>query len=544
MAFENEKDEFWDLSRIVPKKKPLSKFATESPVRDYSLPGTETQDSCEERRLTFPDASITSCEEEIYVPSWSRLIKSVTIRRKNDKYDFYDSFRKSAILYFDVTADKCDFAQFYSYMPQYSQLKDSQKSYYFYWRSEMRRGKYIKTDYSYLYLAVYEIINLPDLIPPEKGIRMLTDLWRAYRHDLPRIDFYFAIWVQDYCLIHKLPCPTDEISDFVFDILSTTSLKEFYLTDIAGAGEKGLITMLTYLSGYDYRKGKYRDGNPDAPEDRRKRQAELYKAHMNGSLLEVFRNNVEGSFSGMVEAKTKEIVRDAFPNSLATHSVKSQMRIEYHSLTDDPELSERITAAVRYAENRMRALIGVKSRLAVKGLPADYKRTLDGYFDALDARERALRAKENEPAYEKFYSAPIERMSVQSADEIESISWMTTARLVESSDENTQEDIITSHVTENPTLKEAPIDDSTNDDADLMGLSGMDIALVAGLAGVYTPKYGDVPKGVELENSVDKINEAFSDAFGDILIEEYDGEYQIIEDYMEDAKEWLLKIQA
>lgn len=540
MAFENEKDDFWDLSRIVPKKRPLTKFLTENPVRDYVITGDESKSENENRRLSYSDSEKTDESEESYVPDWSTLIKRVTVRKKTDKYDFYDSFRKSAILYFDVSAPPCDFAQFYSYMPQYSQLKESQKSYYFYWRSEIRRGRYIKTDYSYLYLAVYEIINLPDLIPPNKGIEMLVDLWRAYRRELPRIDFYFSIWIQDYCLIHKLPCPTDALSDFIFEILPSSPLKEFYLTDIGGAGERGLMTLLAYLSSYDYRKGKFVSGNPDAPEDKRKRQAELYRAHMNGALSEVFKRNVEGSLSRNSSENVREIVRDSFPNSLATHTVKSRLSIEYHSLADDPEVSERVTAAVRYAENRMRALIGVKSRLSVKGLPDDYKRTIDGYFDVLDARERAIRAKESEPEYEKLYAAPIERLSVESADKIEAISWMTTARLVEGDEDEWREDIPPSeeYIT-------GPSEAKTEEKCETvytMGLSGDDIAFIASLVGFDGNKYGKIPVGILRDEAKDRINEAFYDSFGDVIIDECDGEFTIIEDYTEDLKAWLLKI--
>ena len=240
MSFDSrneEKDGFWDIEKLIPKKKAptLSPFATKPAVVDYSVAvptSDNTEKKREEQKLTFAGMRMEEGEAETtYFPE-NTLIKSVTVRRPKERYDFYDSFRKAALLYFDCPGEKCEFAQFYSYMPQYSQLTKAQKSYYFYWRQEMRCGRFIRTDYSYLYLYVYEIINLPDRIEPEKGIKLLTSLWREYRKALPRMDMYFSIWVRDYCLVHELPCPINEIKDFAFDVIRISDFKEYYFTSI------------------------------------------------------------------------------------------------------------------------------------------------------------------------------------------------------------------------------------------------------------------------------------------------------------------------
>ena len=66
-------------------------------------------------------------------------------------------------------------------MPQYEQMSASQLAYYLYFRDEVRNGRYIKTDNSYLFLYVYEIINLPDKIPPASGALLLSRIWSVYR---------------------------------------------------------------------------------------------------------------------------------------------------------------------------------------------------------------------------------------------------------------------------------------------------------------------------------------------------------------------------
>ena len=275
----DEKDDFWDLDKLVPKKRSasLSPFTTKPTVKDYYVdvnvsmnvnvnvsvnPGEPRDDKAlqtidgraEERKLTVTAQRAAEYgEERVYYPE-NTLIKSITVKRYKDKYDFYDNFRKAAILYYDCPGEKCDFAQFYSYMPQYSQLNKAQKSYYLYWRSEMRQGRFIKTDYSYLYLYVYEIINPPDVVEPERGVKLLCRLWKEYRKALPRIDMYFSIWVRDYCLVHELPCPISELHDIIFDVIRISDFKEYYFTSIGTTSRDGVWSLIAYLSDYDWHK--------------------------------------------------------------------------------------------------------------------------------------------------------------------------------------------------------------------------------------------------------------------------------------------------
>ena len=536
---ENERDDFWDLSKLVPKKKTMSQFATKSPSVLYA-PNSDTVEKPKrddsERKLDLSGVNLDA-EAEIYTPKNHSLIKKVVIKKHLDRFDFYDSFRKAAIVYFDYKTDKCDFVQYYSYMPQYSQLSPSQKSYYFYWRDMIRQGKFIKTDYSYLYLYVYEIINLPDLIPPEDGLSILISLWREYRGPLPRLDLYFSIWVQDYCLIHKLPAPTERISDFIFDVISSSAFPEFYLSDWKCASEHGVVSILAYLSDYDYRRGKYADGNPDSSEDRRKRQAELYKMHIE-SAMRIILFEIEHVISlGGADASIKTLRRDAFPNSLCTHAVKRRLEIEYYSIGATSSLRIGITAAVRYAENKMRGLMGVKSRLAVKGLPDNYKAILDGYFEALEKRERRIREEESVPEYERLYSAPKEKLSLKSADIIEASSWGTTERLVAFDD-------FVDDAADEPLTVPSDADNTCTDTAEAADTYGLDNASLDYLSHliVCDASVGIQQSDFELEAIVERINEAFADNFGDIIIESDGFDFKIIDDYKEDVKEWLSTI--
>ena len=530
---EREKDDFWDIDKLVPKRRAsLSPFASAEPTHTYGVNSVDTpRRAAEERKLTAL-ATVTRKEDVTYVPEHHSLIKRVTIKHVNDKYDFYDSFRKSALLYFDCKGAKCEFAQFYSYMPQYSHMSVSQKNYYFYWREEMRHGRFIKTDYSYLYLYVYEILNLPDRIAPEEGIRLLCTVWREYRDKLPRIDLYFSVWVQDYCLVHSLPVPHSYISSFIYECMGATAFKEFYLSDIREVGFAGIEAILASLSDYDWRRGKFASGRAGDSVSSVITDDATYKKHMERAmyllLSQIWDTHVLGGND------TAVITRNAFPNSLCTHTVKCALEIEYVSLSASEELRRSVTAAVRYTENKLRALLGVKSRLAVVGLPDSYKRVVDGYFETLFAEEQRRVREAQRPEYEKLYEAPREQLSFVGADEIERASWITTARLVEAEGED---EITPEPATVEPVLLDDPITEAYPQEAS--GPESEEIRYLAHLLGVgeeYTP-----PAGIPEEAIAEKINETFLDLIGDVVLEDMGEGYEIIEDYRKDVSEWLMK---
>ena len=541
MDRKEEKDDFWNLEKLIPRKKTssLSPFSSKPTVKDYSVSApadtsvTETEkNKAEDRKLNLDGMkSFEYGEEKVYYPE-NTLIKSITVKKYKEKYDFYESFRKAAILYFDCPGEKCEFAQFYSYMPQYSQLNKAQKSYYFYWRAQFRQGKFIRTDYSYLYLLVYEIINLPDKIEPERGVKLLCRLWKEYRKALPRIDMYFSIWVRDYCLIYGLDCPVGEIQDFIFDVIRASDFKEYYFTDVGKTGREGVWPLIAYLSDYDWHRGFYSVVGKEQDENYAKK-SDMYKTLLEGAMRVILPSVWQECMKEKEEGKLVRISRSAFPNTLCTHAVKSKLDIEYYPLADASELRAGITAAVRYTENKLRALFGAKSRLSVKYIPKEYKELIDCYFDELIRKSESKVNRRNAPEYERQYDAPREELSFDGADEIERLSWDTTARLCDT--DEYQEQIDTPDVIAEgdiPDSDAAAVSDTSK--SNTYGLARSDISYISDLLTSSAGGYG-----IDDEATVERINEAFSDAIGDVIIENTGDGFAIIEDYREEICEWL-----
>ena len=528
MADRQTKDDFWDIEKLLPKKKSaLSPFATHSPMAEYTdlvPPASKRADDAECRlSATVPSGNLTP-SAETYVPAHQKLLRRVTVRRYEGRYMFYDSFRRAAELYYDVHGSPSPFVPFYSYMPQYQQMSREQKDYYFYWRDEVRAGRFIRTDVSYVYLYAYEIINLPEKQSPEQGLRQLLLLWKTYRKELRGIDKYFSVWIQDFCLIYRLIPPADLLDGCLAELISLTTFKEFYLFDTDAMTADGLRSLLFYFSDYDYHTSRYYTAD----------SREAFEGHMCaviGPLLSRVLATVD-----MAYAPTSLLVREAFPNSLCTYEVKCRLEIEYYPLARAAELRSAITAAVKYTENRLRASLGVKSRLAVRGLSEEHKAHIDVYFDTLFRKTLAEQRRRSTPEYEHKYDAPKEALSFIGADDIERISWKNTMRLVVDAESEDP----TEHAPEERLDGVAPLAEqaATSPSADTVDGQRLSAAQIAFVAGIL--RDGDRPCGMEADVLAEAVNEAFLDILGDIILEQVNGAYSLIEDYREDVEAWAL----
>lgn len=382
------------------------------------------------RALHTPaDVRPPMCEAVLqYVPQHP-FLRSVSISRWPQRYRFFDRFLNDAKRFWNRGAPPCPYEAFYAYMPQYHMMSAAQAQYYFYWRACVRRGEYPQTDYSYLFLYCYEIINLPQLIKPAQGLAALCALWLAYREQFTRLDRYLGEWVTDYCLIHRLDAPLDVLGGIVPQLLSKVSLKEFYI--LPGATPAGWFTpsLCDALSDYDWRQSKYctQAARP------------LFTQHLYGAVqafLTVLMQEKE-DISAALGLQSIVQNRDAFSGALCSYEAKRQIRVELVSLSRSYEMRCMMSDAYKFAENGIRAYLGIRARLSTPALSETAKAAMRRYFDehlpsaAKRAREEKKRQAqaETEPRYAAFYETEKTPLSAANARRIELDSWETTALL-------------------------------------------------------------------------------------------------------------------
>ena len=102
-AYDKNADDFWDVSKLVPKKKPTAtQFSSSVKTHSVEIGVAENVNGIPEadKRLNYDklgSESVASSEKrpESYAPTGSRLVERVTIRPSVDKYFLWYALSQS-----------------------------------------------------------------------------------------------------------------------------------------------------------------------------------------------------------------------------------------------------------------------------------------------------------------------------------------------------------------------------------------------------------------------------------------------------------------
>jgi len=493
------------------------------------------------------------------------LIRQITIRRWINDFSFYGRFAHDA----EISHRKSGHPQdglaavpFFAYVPQYSQMNNKQLRFYLWFRDQTKTGIYPSVDMAYVVLYVFEVLNLPHLIPPSEGIEILCNLWVQYRQKYPRLDSYLCEWVPEYSMIHDVPLP-DCISPILPDIVRKAQFKEFYLDFIREADQRDMEMLSSILleaySDYDYRKSRYYNTNKN-----------IYDTEIRNALLHVLTDAWQKKRDIFTLDRIYRLTRDAYCGAIAQTDVKRRIDISFTSCIRSPETRKFVTDIVKYAENRLRLRLRIKSKLGTDGISATNKQLVDEYFgEEPPAAGKHGKNNTSEPDYLKQYEADSVGFDFTSAGTIEAVSWNNTGLLTEDNSfmtsvpgTQTEEfmnedaephtlsgelstdtaDTLLGNIpspdacvpaTANPLPDAVPAVSETAED-----LSLEKAAVQALIAGNFTAFCRE--RGIFPSRMADTVNEIFLDLIGDILIE--DGgtgtDFHILDDYREDAETW------
>ncbi len=529
-----DRDTFWNIDSLVPKtKKKNIRPIEKKRLVDYYVDEETDTNRADLSIGRIEGSNVIKRPTLDYAPRHD-LIKRVVVEHIPDKVDFHSNFARAAHLYFDTVGGECEYVPFYSYMPRYPQLNDKQKKYYFYFREKVREGEYIKCDKSYLDLLAYEIINLPDIMSPNEGIEQLAGLWGAYRDRFAQIDESFATWVMDYSLLNQVECPIDKLSAFIYKILPKLPFKEFFLSDMRLDNDESVDALLYCLSDYAWQTGRY------ASEENK----EIYRKHLIGAMRRVFSylNEKKMLFGG---CEVKRLERRAFVGATVSSVVKCNINIEYTPFNIGEDIRRIITQSVKYCENKLRMLMGVKSRLAIKGLDEVYKGIIDEYFRLLVERAKVLKERASRPEYEELYEAENNVISLDDAENIEKDSWITTARLVELEEDEELSTVEIPPLTAQTPLESVNVDEiQPTADAVLNGDTDIYVDFIKASLDSDYPRMKRIidSSGKLIDTIVEEINDMFVSMIGDVIFDTNDDGYSIIEDYKEEIEDWLRKM--
>ncbi len=548
-------DSFWDLNSLLPKKRPVfpTYGATNTDTAEISVDSDSTvqagapipqRNDCphlsgREQARRLNELPIRKRAEEyrskpldpylIYKPE-SKLIKLVEVSAWSTRFNFYEKFLTDAKNLWNRTAEKTEHTPFFSYLPQYSQLSYSQMKWYLWWRENVRNSVYLKCDYCYILLYIYEILNCTEELEPRMGLEQLCNIWLNYRTDYKRLDRYMCEWLCDFCLIHKLPCPTLKLRPILSHITELATLKEFYMdfSDSVGLAE----TIVSCTSTYDWRKSRY------ITEENR----EIFSKHINGAAKAVAAQLLSESDQKNLFGTDFRVNRTSYESALCVYSAKRSITVEYTSYSRSPKFRFMATDIVKYSENRIRTHLGIRPRLKTDGLNDFIKQQLDLYFEKeLPPMPKPSRKREDqfvENPYEHLYEPTSSSFSLKRALEIEEKSWNTTELLVDSLTDAEPESQKPSEI---PVKAEKSEEYTDEFEALINSLDEVSIKLLGTLATEDLNTSAEITnlRSISTDALVNKINESAYDEIGDVIIELVEDGYRLVPDYKGEISKWL-----
>lgn len=525
-------DDFWDIKQLIPKKKNpaytthINQKST-TPVEIIAPPlSTENNEisGFTVKRYIPPheSGSINKPEDflwqETYKPEGS-LIHSVNVKKYKPSYNYYSGFANDVAKYSDVKGTCCDFLPFFSYVPQYDQMNERQLNYYLWFRECLRCGRAIKADQGYLLLYVFELINEPTSTP-SLNLQQLMTVFEEYGNEFPSISARLADWICDYGLVHKLPPPAHRSSAIIKKL---RVLKEYFIHLPTDDMERCAKTLLAYCCSYDYRTSKFY-----SPQSK-----ELFDKYINGAIEVAVRfYSSDGELLSGAQTGDSVVSRDAFAGALCIANERYRIDISFCSFSRSNELRFIIGDVVKYAENKIRAHIGIKSKMTVYSLSVELRTLIDAYFLNNLPSKRQSKASVERQEYDVLYDLPKKQLSLSEAARIEADSWSTTAELIEAFDDGSNIEASEYNAIVDTELKseDAESCDRAGDgDPFLQYRPFIDAVLCGDMRTLHELAKG---LGKMADGIIDEINEIAYETIGDSLIEDDgNGVYKVVEDY-------------
>lgn len=281
---------------------------------------------------------------------------------------FTEKARK-LVAYKETAADFCPFM---CYWPTYDSMAEQQRRWYFYWRGQVREGRYPDTDLSYIFVHIYELINKIGVVNAADGYEQLQRLWHSYRDRHPKLDRYLTEWIFDYVLFYK--CSIDplqflrESAELGVPINDPDLVLPWYVD----SGLENLpVSLLERYTNYRIQTSRfYIAGNQDLIQEFCPKSLAKVNAYMETEegvgIFDVFKPN-------KVPAQKRSPFRSAvheFRGDLITIPAK----IPY---SEHGPLREFLTSFIKYTENKLREKKSFGGRLTGIELPKDLQNIID-----------------------------------------------------------------------------------------------------------------------------------------------------------------------
>ncbi len=435
----------------------------------------------------------------------------------------------------EAPAEPVPFAR---YWPTYADMSPEQQQWYFYWRAAVRSGHFLPTDLSYLFIYVYECINLVGFDTPQAAFDRLVPFWQHYRVLQPKLDQYLIDWLADFLIVHRLSTPplawygqavTNKIICGDLDLLIEGWLHS--------GGDCTLLPspLLYQLAGYAPETSKFYAAYH--------RQHDLDAAYPKGlQAIDAYLRQSAGTplFIHHAPSTKRSLQRPPFAGALHEYGQTPILIAQVRPWQAQEPLTTRLKAILKQTENVLREQLQFKTKLRGIDLPPDW----------IKAIEQALRA----PTPKRMVAIDFASVASLQRDSAE----IRQRLLVEDAAEVATPEQVPSVAMQAPqTISEQPTDDKpgsyTERPADTPADLLTELTEVAAVMGAYASAAAQLlarlrkqewqatpatlngeKQGGFLNVLLDQINERAVTHLGDALVFDEGGLWVVAEDYRDE----------
>lgn len=282
-------------------------------------------------------------------------------------------FLKQAIKFEDVIAQPCERTPFSCYWPTYEAMSEDQLAWYFYWRSCVRKNDYKRTDLSYIFIYIYELINNVGVKNGEDGFIKLCSVWDAFRSIYPALDKYIVSWVQDYYLINcKNGLPDSvfaQLNPEIVNLLPESVVAEYMMN----TGKLFSAEYISRFSNYKFTESRFYLNE----------KGKIFVENISFVLSSVnellLKQNGIGIFKMFKADNSKGRSRLPYQNAVYQGPVGS-LPVNSTDPAKNRDLRIFITSIIKQCENCCREIAGFRGRLGGIELPDDIKQHIKNFI--------------------------------------------------------------------------------------------------------------------------------------------------------------------
>lgn len=465
----------------------------------------------------------TASQMKNYLPPQYIEMKRLITIKDFYKCSYEQLFLKQAefMAYFE---DSFEYSGIFNrYYPTYRDMSDYDLRGYFSWRTELRHGNIKKTNRSFVFIYMYELLNLTGGLTAEQGYDLIKSFTEQYKKTDPSITNTLYNWLFDFIIYYGLnPVFLETVPKY--EQIKRASI----LWEIGAAPKETAIDAISSFSDYNTSSNQFAVENS---EDIKIIVYNVFKA-----MCDYFEKHRKNSYPEKCIGKMKK-----FPYAFFNGAVFCKK--------DGIDCGERKINACFFAEPDLRN--------GSISLPAYYKNKSREIGLLFKTAEAVLREKINAPRqvippeapkmlikttekitddylkYKKKHTAKKIEIDLSQLDSIREISEITKNRLII---EEEQEENISSTNNTAPLYENAPQLPKTETPENCGILTAEEFTLIKKLLAGEDYKSYTRQCGLMLSVTADSINEKLFDYFGDTVIEFNSEEPCIIEDYTEELK--------